>query len=245
MPRLLLIDGSSYLYRAFHAIRELSAPDGTPTNAIYGFVNMLRKLRQTTPADYIACVFDAKGKTFRDDIYPEYKAQRPPMPDELRSQVEPIHAAVRAFGVPILCVDGVEADDVIGTLALVACTQGIETILSTGDKDMAQLVNGCVRIENSMTEEVLDEAGVLAKFGVRPDQIVDYLTLVGDTVDNVPACPNAAPRPQPNGWPNIRRWITWWPMPTRSAAWSGKTCAIRWRGCPPAAAWSPSNAMST
>lgn len=194
MPRLLLIDGSSYLYRAFHAIRELSAPDGTPTNAIYGFVNMLRKLRQTTPADYIACVFDAKGKTFRDDIYPEYKAQRPPMPDELRSQVEPIHAAVRAFGVPILCVDGVEADDVIGTLALVACTQGIETILSTGDKDMAQLVNGCVRIENSMTEEVLDEAGVMAKFGVRPDQIVDFLTLVGDTVDNVPGVPKCGPK---------------------------------------------------
>ncbi|MDR3429766.1 DNA polymerase I [Silvimonas sp.] len=194
MPKLLLIDGSSYLYRAFHAIRELSAPDGTPTNAIYGFVNMLRKLRQTTPADYIACVFDAKGKTFRDDIYVEYKANRPSMPDELRVQVEPIHAAVRAFGVPILCIEGVEADDVIGTLAVMACAQGIETIMSTGDKDMAQLVNDCVRIENSMTEEVLDEAGVFNKFNVRPDQIVDYLSLIGDTVDNVPGVPKVGPK---------------------------------------------------
>ncbi|GGP23924.1 DNA polymerase I [Silvimonas iriomotensis] len=194
MPKLLLIDGSSYLYRAFHAIRELSAPDGTPTNALYGFVNMLRKLRQTTPADYIACVFDAKGKTFRDDIYTEYKANRPPMPDELRVQIEPIHAAVRAFGVPILCVEGVEADDVIGTLATMACEHGIETIMSTGDKDMAQLVNECVRIENSMTEEVLDIEGVFAKFNVRPDQIVDYLSLIGDTVDNVPGVPKVGPK---------------------------------------------------
>ncbi|MBB5191916.1 DNA polymerase-1 [Silvimonas terrae] len=194
MPKLLLIDGSSYLYRAFHAIRELSAPDGTPTNALYGFVNMLRKLRQTTPADYIACVFDAKGKTFRDDIYADYKANRPPMPDELRVQIEPIHAAVRAFGVPILCIEGVEADDVIGTLAMMACEHGIETIMSTGDKDMAQLVNDCVRIENSMTEEVLDIEGVFAKFNVRPDQIVDYLSLIGDTVDNVPGVPKVGPK---------------------------------------------------
>ncbi|WP_028454080.1 DNA polymerase I [Chitinilyticum litopenaei] len=194
MATLLLIDGSSYLYRAFHAIRELSAPDGTPTNAIYGFVNMLKKLRETTPADYIACVFDAKGKTFRDDIYPEYKAQRPPMPDELRVQIDPIHQAVAAFGLKILMVDGVEADDVIGTLAMAAAEQGIETILSTGDKDMAQLVNQHVRIENSMSGEVLDEAGVFEKFGVRPDQIVDYLTLVGDTVDNVPGVPKCGPK---------------------------------------------------
>lgn len=194
MATLLLIDGSSYLYRAFHAIRELSAPDGTPSNALFGFVNMLKKLRETTPADYIACVFDAKGKTFRDDIYPEYKAQRPPMPDELRVQIEPIHQAVAAFGLKILMVDGVEADDVIGTLARVASEQGIETILSTGDKDMAQLVNQHVRIENSMSGEVLDEAGVFEKFGVRPDQIVDYLTLVGDTVDNVPGVPKCGPK---------------------------------------------------
>ncbi|WP_375591939.1 DNA polymerase I [Chitiniphilus eburneus] len=194
MPTLLLIDGSSYLYRAFHAIRELSAPDGTPTNALYGFVNMLKRLRKGTPADYIACVFDAKGKTFRDDIYADYKANRPPMPDELRVQVDPIHAAVKAFGIPLLCVSGVEADDVIGTLARQAAAQGIETIISTGDKDMAQLVDGHVRIENSMTEEVLDEAGVFAKFAVRPDQIVDYLTLVGDAVDNVPGVPKCGPK---------------------------------------------------
>ncbi|SFN81884.1 DNA polymerase I [Formivibrio citricus] len=194
MPTLLLIDGSSYLYRAFHAIQSLSAPDGTPSNALYGFVNMLKKLREKTPADYIACVFDAKGKTFRDELYPEYKAQRPPMPDELRVQIEPIHTAVRAFGIPILMVDGVEADDVIGTLAAWGTQHGIETIMSTGDKDMAQLVNAHVRIENSMSGEVLDEAGVLEKFGVRPDQIVDYLALVGDTSDNVPGVPKCGPK---------------------------------------------------
>ncbi|MBS1156992.1 MAG: polymerase [Proteobacteria bacterium] len=194
MPTLLLIDGSSYLYRAFHAIQSLSAPDGTPTNALYGFINMLKKLRETTPADYIACVFDAKGKTFRDELYPQYKAQRPPMPDELRVQIEPIHLAVRAFGIPILMVDGVEADDVIGTLADWGTQHGIETIMSTGDKDMAQLVNRHVRIENTMSGEVLDEAGVLEKFGVRPDQIVDYLALVGDTADNVPGVPKCGPK---------------------------------------------------
>lgn len=194
MPTLLLIDGSSYLYRAFHAIQSLSAPDGTPSNALYGFINMLKKLREKTPADYIACVFDAKGKTFRDDLYPQYKAQRPPMPDELRVQIEPIHTAVRAFGIPILMIDGVEADDVIGTLAAWGTQHGIETIMSTGDKDMAQLVNHHVRIENSMSGEVLDEAGVLEKFGVRPDQIVDYLSLVGDTSDNVPGVPKCGPK---------------------------------------------------
>jgi len=194
MATLLLIDGSSYLYRAFHAIRDLAAPDGTPTNALYGFVNMLKKLRQQTPADYIACVFDAKGKTFRDDLYPEYKAQRPSMPDELRVQIEPIHAAVKAFGIKILMVDGVEADDVIGTLASWGTEHGITTIMSTGDKDMAQLVNQHVRIENSMTEEVLDIEGVINKFGVRPEQIVDYLALIGDTVDNVPGVPKCGPK---------------------------------------------------
>ncbi len=194
MATLLLIDGSSYLYRAFHAIRDLAAPDGTPTNALYGFVNMLKKLRQQTPADYIACVFDAKGKTFRDDLYSEYKAQRPSMPDELRVQIAPIHAAVKAFGIKILMVDGVEADDVIGTLASWGTEHGITTIMSTGDKDMAQLVNQYVRIENSMTEEVLDIEGVINKFGVRPEQIVDYLALIGDTVDNVPGVPKCGPK---------------------------------------------------
>ncbi|WP_348943628.1 DNA polymerase I [Chitinibacter sp. FCG-7] len=194
MATLLLIDGSSYLYRAFHAIRELSAPDGTPSNALFGFVNMLKKLRAQTHADYIACVFDAKGKTFRDDIYPQYKAQRPPMPDELRVQIEPIHAAVAAFGIPILMIEGVEADDVIGTLARQASAQGITTIMSTGDKDMSQLVDEHARIENSMTEEVLDRDGVFAKFNVWPEQIVDYLALIGDTVDNVPGVPKCGPK---------------------------------------------------
>nr|WP_314901783.1 DNA polymerase I [uncultured Deefgea sp.] len=194
MATLLLIDGSSYLYRAFHAIRDLSAPDGTPSNAVFGFVNMLKKLRQQTPADYIACVFDAKGKTFRDDLYEQYKAQRPPMPDELRVQIEPIHQAVAAFGIPILMVSGVEADDVIGTLAREASRQGITTIMSTGDKDMAQLVDEFARIENSMTEEVLRRDEVFAKFNVWPEQIVDYLTLVGDTVDNVPGVPKCGPK---------------------------------------------------
>ncbi|WP_028448385.1 DNA polymerase I [Chitinibacter tainanensis] len=194
MATLLLIDGSSYLYRAFHAIRELSAPDGTPSNALFGFVNMLKKLRAQTHADYIACVFDAKGKTFRDDIYPAYKAQRPPMPDELRVQIEPIHQAVAAFGIPILMLEGVEADDVIGTLARQASAQGITTIMSTGDKDMSQLVDDYARIENSMTEEVLDRDGVFAKFNVWPEQIVDYLALIGDTVDNVPGVPKCGPK---------------------------------------------------
>ena len=194
MATLLLIDGSSYLYRAFHAIRELSAPDGTPSNAVFGFVNMLKKLRQQTPADYIACVFDAKGKTFRDDLYAQYKAQRPPMPDDLRVQIAPIHAAVAAFGIPILMVDGVEADDVIGTLAREASRLGITTIMSTGDKDMAQLVDEFARIENSMTEEVLRRDEVFAKFNVWPEQIVDYLALIGDTVDNVPGVPKCGPK---------------------------------------------------
>ncbi len=194
MATLLLIDGSSYLYRAFHAIRDLTAPDGTPSNALYGFVNMLKKLRQQTPADYIACVFDAKGPTFRDALYDQYKAQRPSMPDELRVQIAPIHQAVAAFGIPILMVSGVEADDVIGTLAREASRQGITTIMSTGDKDMAQLVDEYARIENSMTSEVLRRDEVFAKFNVWPEQIVDYLALIGDTVDNVPGVPKCGPK---------------------------------------------------
>ncbi|MCB5196790.1 DNA polymerase I [Deefgea salmonis] len=194
MATLLLIDGSSYLYRAFHAIRDLTAPDGTPSNALYGFVNMLKKLRQQTPADYIACVFDAKGPTFRDALYDQYKAQRPPMPDELRVQIAPIHQAVAAFGIPILMINDVEADDVIGTLAREASRQGITTIMSTGDKDMAQLVDEFARIENSMTNEVLRRDEVFAKFNVWPEQIVDYLALIGDTVDNVPGVPKCGPK---------------------------------------------------
>jgi DNA polymerase-1 len=191
---LLLVDGSSYLYRAYHALPDLRNGEGFPTGAIYGIVNMLRKLRNDYPAKYSACVFDAKGKTFRDDLYPAYKEHRAPMPDDLRAQIEPIHEAVRALGWPILVVDGVEADDVIGTLADRAAREGIRTIVSTGDKDLAQLVNDHVTLVNTMTNETLDPAGVQAKFGVPPERIVDYLSLIGDTVDNVPGVPKVGPK---------------------------------------------------
>ncbi|WP_374348389.1 5'-3' exonuclease H3TH domain-containing protein, partial [Chitinimonas sp.] len=191
---LLLIDGSSYLYRAFHALPDLRSPSGAPTGALYGIIAMLKRLVKEVPADYIGCVFDAKGKTFRDDLYPDYKAQRPPMPDELRSQIEPIHAAIAAMGMPILMVEGVEADDVIGTLCRSADAAGMQAIVSTGDKDMAQLVTPNVTLVNTMSNETLDEAGVLAKFGVPPGRIVDYLTLIGDTVDNVPGVPKCGPK---------------------------------------------------
>ncbi|MBY0242238.1 MAG: DNA polymerase I [Burkholderiaceae bacterium] len=191
---LLLVDGSSYLYRAYHALPDLRGPNGYPTGAMHGMVNMLRRLRADFPAAYIACVFDAKGKTFRDDLYPEYKAQRPPMPDDLRQQIEPINEAVRAMGWPILTVEGVEADDVIGTLSVDAVKAGMDVIISTGDKDLAQLVNGKVTLINTMTNEKLDEAGVLGKFGVPPNLIIDYLTLIGDTVDNVPGVTKCGPK---------------------------------------------------
>ncbi|MBV1774761.1 DNA polymerase I [Burkholderiaceae bacterium DAT-1] len=191
---LLLIDGSSYLYRAFHALPDLRNSAGTPTGALYGMISMLKRLQKEIPADFVACVFDAKGKTFRDDLYPDYKAHRPPMPDDLRAQIEPIHQAVAALGLPILMVDGVEADDVIGTLARQGDASGMQVIISTGDKDMAQLVTPGVRLVNTMSNEVLDEAGVEAKFGVRPDRIIDYLALIGDTVDNVPGVPKCGPK---------------------------------------------------
>ncbi|TFW31047.1 DNA polymerase I [Duganella callida] len=191
---LLLVDGSSYLYRAFHALPDLRSPDGHPTGAMHGMVNMLRRLRADYPAAYIACVFDAKGKTFRDDLYPEYKATRAAMPDDLRLQIEPIHEAVKAMGWPILMVDGVEADDVIGTLSVAAAQAGMNVVVSTGDKDLAQLVNDKVMLINTMTNEKMDEAGVLAKFGVPPNRIIDYLTLIGDTVDNVPGVNKCGPK---------------------------------------------------
>ncbi len=191
---LLLVDGSSYLYRAFHALPDLRNPAGEPTNAIKGVLSMLHKLRKDYAADYIACVFDAKGKTFRDDLYPEYKAHRPPMPDDLRSQIEPLHQAIRAEGWPLIVIDGVEADDVIGTLVVEAAKQNIRSIVSTGDKDMAQLVNDHVTLVNTMSDETLDEAGVTAKFGVPPNRIIDYLTLIGDTVDNVPGVAKCGPK---------------------------------------------------
>ena len=194
MPLLLLVDGSSYLYRAFHALPDLRNKAGEPTGAIYGVLNMLRRLETDYKADYKAVVFDAKGKTFRDDWYPEYKAHRPPMPDDLVQQIEPLHAAIQAAGWPLLMVDGVEADDVIGTLATNATVDGINTLISTGDKDLTQLVNPLVRWYNTMSNELLDEAGVEAKFGVPPAKIVDYLALVGDTVDGVPGVAKCGPK---------------------------------------------------
>jgi DNA polymerase-1 len=200
MKRLLLVDGSSYLYRAFHAMPDLRNRAGEPTGAIYGMVNMLRRLR----ADYntdditsncIACVFDAPGKTFRDDIYPEYKANRASMPEDLAAQIPHIHEVTRAMGWPIVMEPGIEADDVIGTLAQVALEQGFdEVIVSTGDKDMAQLVNDKVRLVDTMKNAVMTRDAVFEKFGVYPEQIVDYLTLVGDTVDNVPGVEKVGPK---------------------------------------------------
>ncbi|WP_374358668.1 DNA polymerase I [Pseudoduganella danionis] len=191
---LLLVDGSSYLYRAYHGLPDLRSADGYPTGAMHGMVNMLRRLRADYPAAYIACVFDAKGKTFRDDMYPEYKATRASMPDDLRLQIEPIHEVVKAMGWPILMVEGVEADDVIGTLSVQAAQAGMNVVISTGDKDLAQLVNPQVMLINTMTNEKMDEAGVLAKFGVPPNRIIDYLTLIGDTVDNVPGVHKCGPK---------------------------------------------------
>ena len=194
MPLLLLVDGSSYLYRAFHALPDLRNPAGEPTGALYGVLNMLRRLESDYKADYKAVIFDPKGKTFRDDWYPEYKAHRPPMPDDLRAQIEPIHAAIKAAGWPVIMVDGVEADDVIGTLATRAAVDGIDTLISTGDKDLTQLVGPRVRWYNTMSNELLDAEGVEGKFGVRPERIVDYLALVGDTVDGVPGVPKCGPK---------------------------------------------------
>ncbi|MEP7186090.1 MAG: DNA polymerase I [Rhodanobacter sp.] len=193
MPKLILIDGSSYLYRAFHALPPLSNPQGEPTGALFGVVNMLRATLNAKP-EYLAFVSDAPGKTFRDDLYDQYKANRPPMPDDLRAQVEPMLKIVGALGFPILRVPGVEADDVIGTLALQAQALGIEVLVSTGDKDMAQLVGSHITLINTMSNTVMDHDGVVNKFGVRPEQIIDFLALTGDTVDNVPGVPKCGPK---------------------------------------------------
>ncbi|SKC86365.1 DNA polymerase I [Burkholderia sp. YR290] len=191
---LLLVDGSSYLYRAYHAMPDLRGPDGAPTGALYGIINMLRRMRKEVTAEYSACVFDAKGKTFRDDWYPQYKANRASMPDDLSKQIEPIHVAVRSLGWPLLMIEGVEADDVIGTLAKRAEARGMNVIVSTGDKDLAQLVTDHVTLINTMTNEKLDREGVVGKFGVPPERIVDYLSLIGDTVDNVPGVEKCGPK---------------------------------------------------
>jgi DNA polymerase-1 len=183
---IVLVDGSSYVYRAFHALPPLTTSTGQATGAVKGVINMLRRLCKDYPDSPVAVVFDAKGKTFRDDLYPEYKANRPPMPDELREQIEPIHAIVKAMGLPFICEPGVEADDVIGTLAKQASGQGRDVIISTGDKDMAQLVDEHTTLVNTMTDTVMDEQGVEAKFGIPPSLIVDFLALTGDKVDNIP-----------------------------------------------------------
>ena len=202
---LVLVDGSSYLYRAFHAMPDLRAvpgdPASAPTGAIRGMINMLQALKKEVPADYAACVFDASGPTFRDALYPEYKQHRAPMPDDLRAQIEPIHEVVRLLGWPVLCIPGVEADDVIGTLAATAAGQGMQVVISSGDKDLSQLVNEHITIIDTMNGKKRDVAGVTAEFGVPPTLMVDYQALVGDAVDNVPGVPKVGPK-------TAAKWLT-------------------------------------
>ena len=194
-PTLLLVDGSSFLFRAYHAVQaNLTSPSGLPTNAIYGVANMLRKLLDDYHSAYCAVIFDAPGRNFRHELYPDYKAHRPPIPDELRVQIEPLHALIRAMGWPLLIVPGVEADDVIGTLTRRAETQGFRVVIASGDKDLAQLVSARVMLDNTMSNSKLDVAGVKQKFGVLPEQIVDYLSLIGDSVDNIPGVPKVGPK---------------------------------------------------
>ncbi len=191
---LILVDGSSYLFRAYHALPKLTNSKGEATGALLGVLTMLRKLVDEYQPDYMAVVFDAPGKTFRDDIFPEYKANRPPMPDDLREQLAPLKEVIRAMGLPLIEVPEVEADDVIGTLAVRAAQEGIQTLISTGDKDMAQLVDDRITLINTMSDTVLDRDGVVEKFGVPPERIVDYLSLVGDSVDNIPGVPKCGPK---------------------------------------------------
>ena len=193
-PPVILVDGSSYLFRAFHALPPLTNSKGQPTGAVYGVINMLRKLQAEYQPEYMAVVFDAKGKTFRHDMYKEYKAHRPPMPDDLRVQIEPLHELVKALGYPLISVEGVEADDVIGTLAAEATKQKMDTLISTGDKDLAQLVNPHVTLINTMNNQIMDEGGVVEKFDVPAESIIDYLTLVGDSSDNIPGVPKVGPK---------------------------------------------------
>ena len=195
-PPLVLVDGSSYLYRAFHVpnLQNLSTSDGMPTGAIYGVVNMLKRLIKSVHPDHIGVVFDAKGKTFRHEMYKEYKANRPPMPEELQVQIEPLHNTVRALGLPLISEPGVEADDVIGTLAAQAVELGHDVLVSTGDKDMAQLVNDHVTLVNTMTNTKMNADGVMEKFGVAPHQIIEYLALMGDKSDNIPGVPSVGPK---------------------------------------------------
>src|SRR5210317_2192426 len=200
---LYLVDGSSYLYRAFHALPNLTNSAGEPTGALLGVANMLRRLLKDAESENIAVVFDAKGPTFRHEMYAEYKANRPPMPLELRQQVESIHEIVRLLGLPLIVVPGVEADNVIGTLANRAADKKMDCVISTGDKDMAQLVNDHVSLVNTMTDTSMDAAGVVEKFGVNPEQIVDYLALTGDKADNIPGVEKCGPK-------TAAKWLNSW-----------------------------------
>ena len=191
---IILVDGSSYLFRAYHAMPALTNNQGEPTGAIYGVINMMHRLKQTYPDSVIVVVFDAKGKTFRHELYKEYKANRPPMPEDLAAQIMPLHEILQAMGFPLLAITGVEADDVIGTLARQATAKQLETIISTGDKDMAQLVSDHVTLINTMTDTAMDVQGVTEKFGIPPERIIDYLALIGDTVDNIPGVPKVGPK---------------------------------------------------
>ena len=242
----MLVDGSSYLYRAFHALPPLTNSRGEPTGAVLGVLNMLLRMQREQKPELVAVVFDAPGRTFRDDLFAEYKAHRPPMPDDLRAQVEPLIDAVGALGLPLLRIPGVEADDVIGTLARRATAAGLQVLISTGDKDMAQLVDDRITLVNTMTNSSLDRAGVKVKFDVYPEQIVDYLALVGDASDNIPGVPKVGPKTAAK-WLNEFRHAR---QPardtrTRSKARSARACAPRpptwrcrasWRGS--AATWS-------
>jgi DNA polymerase-1 len=201
MPKFVVVDGSSYLYRAFHALPDLRTSRGEPTGAIRGVISMLRRLVEDGKPDYFAVVFDAPGKTFRDEWYPEYKANRAPMPDDLVRQIAPLHELIRVHGWPLIMVDGVEADDVIATLVRKAEARHMDSIVSTGDKDLAQLISPRITLVNTMSNEILDEQSVVAKFGVRADQILDLLTLTGDAVDNVPGVPKVGPK-------TAAKWLT-------------------------------------
>ena len=192
--KLILVDGSGYLYRAFHALPPLTTSKGEPTGAVLGVLNMLNKMIKEEAPDRIAVVFDAPGRTFRDDLFEQYKAHRSPMPDDMRSQVQPLYDTVAAMGLPLLRVPGVEADDVIGTLAKQGAASGYDVLISTGDKDMAQLVGPQIGLINTMSNTRLDRAGVKAKFDVFPEQIVDYLALVGDSSDNIPGITGVGPK---------------------------------------------------
>ena len=200
----VLVDGSSYLYRAYHALPAFTSSKGEPTGAVLGVLNMLYKLLDDFEPERIAVIFDAPGKTFRDDLYKDYKANRPPMPEDLRPQIEPLLEVIKAIGIPVLKITGVEADDVIGTLATQASKAGITTLIFTSDKDMAQLVDNKVTLVNTMNDTKMNTDGIRKKFGVSPKQIVDYLTLVGDSSDNIPGVPGVGPKPQRSGWVNTK-----------------------------------------